>query len=666
MNKELENLLEDVLKELQGLVRHLKGTNKAMKESAVTNKQIAAAKKIEIQQLKENIKLRKKNGEAFDDLTDQVEDATDELEKFEKRTKKGGKSFLSLLKDFALGLVMAGGKTAVAFTDVSKPINSLSDAVAAGIEDIPGLGPVTMAMARDFDTARESFVALAQTGASFNGNLYALTRAAGEAGIPLGEFTDMIATNSETLGKFFGTVQAGTTQFVSLGQNLRTMTERDFAQFGLTLNDTNEFLMTFVEGERLRGNVQTYTNAQLLDHTRNYTKQLVTLSALTGKSVKQLDEQSKAALADSLFQAKLAQMDETARTNLTAAFGNMSPGVQQLTKELLAFGVGTSRVSMDFEAITNGGLRRAIQDLINNAANPDSIRVFQNTFGELGQQLTKSGQSFINLGILNGDMAQASSELIQGIRKDVSQGDLNDTFEKLSTSGPKAVNLFSQLARVQAKLQTARLEVTLPLALNAAAGLGQMLGDAAKAPDGAIHKFLEAIKQSTDAIRQAFGIDPVDEVKKDGPMAKFFKMIENFLLPEAGKGLFGLPKSKGGPMIDDFSASEMAIDSFNQGTKGFRNFGSGTPAMLHGMEAVVPENTAMGGVIKALENLSISPGANSPTTVAGGNDMTMQALLDSNKRMENALNTLVTIGAMTEKNTKSMNNNVANMGGSLV
>ena len=664
MNKELENLLEDVLKELQGLVRHLKGTNKAMKESAVTNKQMAAAKKLEIQQLKENIKLRKKNGEAFDDLTNQVEEATDELEKFEDRTRKGGKTFLSKLKDFALGLVMASGKTALAFTDVSKPINSLSDAVAAGIEDIPGLGPVTMAMARDFDTARESFVALAQTGASFNGNLYALTRAAGEAGIPLGEFTDMIATNSETLGKFFGTVQAGTTQFVSLGQNLRTMTERDFAQFGLTLNDTNEFLMTFVEGERLRGNVQTYTNAQLLDHTRNYTKQLVTLSALTGKSVKQLDEQSKAALADSLFQAKLAQMDETSRTNLTAAFGNMTPGVQQLTKELLAFGVGTSRVSMDFEAITNGGLRRAIQDLINNAANPDSIRVFQNAFGQLGQQLTQSGQSFINLGILNGDMAQASSELIQGIRKDVSQGDLNDTFEKLSTSGPKAVNLFSQLARVQAKLQTARLEVTLPLALNTAASFGEMLGDAAKAPDGAIHRFLEAIKGSTDAIRKAFGVEPVGEVKKDGPMANFFKMLDNFFFPEAGKGLFGLPKGEGGPMIDDFSASE--VMPFRSGSAGFQDFGTGTPAILHGSEAVVPENTAMGGVIKALENLSISPGANSPTTVAGGNDMTMQALLDSNKRMENALNTLVTIGAMTEKNTKSMNNNVAKMGGSLV
>ena len=56
MDRELENLLKDVLSELKGLVVHLKGTNKAMKESAVTNKQMAAAKKLEIRELKENIK----------------------------------------------------------------------------------------------------------------------------------------------------------------------------------------------------------------------------------------------------------------------------------------------------------------------------------------------------------------------------------------------------------------------------------------------------------------------------------------------------------------------------------------------------------------------------------------------------------------------------------
>ena len=40
--------------------------------------------------------------------------------------------------------------------------------------------------------------------------------------------------------------------------------------------------------------------------------------------------------------------------------------------------------------------------------------------------------------------------------------------------------------------------------------------------------------------------------------------------------------------------------------------------------------------------------------------------LESNEKMNNSLNRLVMIGAMTEKNTKSTKNNLANLSGSLV
>jgi hypothetical protein len=45
---------------------------------------------------------------------------------------------------------------------------------------------------------------------------------------------------------------------------------------------------------------------------------------------------------------------------------------------------------------------------------------------------------------------------------------------------------------------------------------------------------------------------------------------------------------------------------------------------------------------------------------------TSQESLELNKKVAQHLNTLVTIGAMTEKNTKSTNNSLVNMGGSLV
>jgi hypothetical protein len=119
--------------------------------------------------------------------------------------------------------------------------------------------------------------------------------------------------------------------------------------------------------------------------------------------------------------------------------------------------------------------------------------------------------------------------------------------------------------------------------------------------------------------------------------------------------------------------------NFDQGSDGFKNFGSGTPAMLHGLEAVVPKND----FAQALKVLGEASGTNNTTTNEGNAitttnnststsiDMTTlnantTELIELNKKVAQHLNTLVTIGAMTEKNTKSTNNSLANMGGSLV
>ena len=138
-------------------------------------------------------------------------------------------------------------------------------------------------------------------------------------------------------------------------------------------------------------------------------------------------------------------------------------------------------------------------------------------------------------------------------------------------------------------------------------------------------------------------------------------------------------KDSAASMFSKTDAPNNAFDylNFDQGSDGFKNFGSGTPAMLHGLEAVVPKND----FAQALKVLGEASGTNNTTTNEGNAttttnnstsmDMTIlnnntTELIDLNKKLAQHLNTLVTIGAMTEKNTKSTNNSLANMGGSLV
>ena len=145
--------------------------------------------------------------------------------------------------------------------------------------------------------------------------------------------TTFLQNNAATFGNFFGLVQTGANEFINLRAGLKTLTEKELAQFGLTTNETQEYLATFLEQERRRGNLQTFTAQQLTNNTVHYTKTLAKLSALTGKSIDVLDEQNKAAMSDSLFRAAMADMDPKAASVLNAAFADAGPGIQMLIKD---------------------------------------------------------------------------------------------------------------------------------------------------------------------------------------------------------------------------------------------------------------------------------------------------------------------------------------------
>lgn len=108
------------------------------------------------------------------------------------------------------------------------------------------------------------------------------------------------------------------------------------------------------------------------------------------------------------------------------------------------------------------------------------------------------------------------------------------------------------------------------------------------------------------------------------------------------------------------AANERLAIPFANGSGGFREFGAGTPAILHGNEAVVPRNSSAGQML-ASSGLSSTPGTASGTynnTASSGILDGLNRLNTTMRSVESLLQQGNTIQKRTQRNTAGLGNDM--------
>ena len=653
MDRELQKILEELQKEFGKFNKILGSTNKTIIKRTKSEKEESEAKRRAKLTMYDYIKAQEAGKELTVEFADELEEATQELGYFEKKLqgmpspmnllKKG----FDVLKDIVIGTTLALVNTAIAFGKTSSNIKTLGEATEAGAGNLGKFGTFLNKIAGEIDDNIQMFKGLAQSGATFNSSIEQMRNSAKEAGMPLVQFQELVENNTVTLAKMFGSVNAGIPEFVKLGKGLRQFTETDLAGFGITMTETNEFLATFTELQRARGMSEQMNAATLLEGTKAYVKQLTTLSRLTGQSVTELDAQMKQDALDGVLQAKLAQMSEEDALNFQSILKLFPESARGAIKELGLLESPISDAAVGLQVFSDG----AVQDMIKSAMaagkmTDDEARELANKIRAAGNNILKGGDAAANAVMAGGfPIGQAALDIAAAM----AGGQVDrEVFDKATLAAQEGVT--NELVNTQSTLE----KNTVSLQTLGTTMMARLLLDEKSVGAKVLRSFNEDGGQTTaemvSSMERIFGLTNGDNDKK--PVQDNDDIGSGQYVKDGGMGL-----------------------SANYGTTGFQEFGSGTRATLHGSEMVLPKNN-VGELAKELAVLGTpvtkttdqSTVTNNSTTAI---DMTKlnantTELIDLNKKLAMHLNTLVTIGTMTEKNTKNTNNNLANLSGSLV
>lgn len=310
-----------------------------------------------------------KNTKSKDSNTDAVDENT-------KSIKYANIAFEALKTGMGQLLGSAAGLT--------KELIMGGDSVGDFTKHIPLIGGYLAPLAGIVDANVESFRQLSQVGATFGDGMNDIRAISAAAGIPLGEFTELVSQNSQTMRLFGAGTADGARNFAALSKELREGPGRTFRNLGYTATELNESLIEYAEFSQTQIGNDRRNNKLTAQSAANYLETIDQLAAVTGKRRDQIKEEMNAAQADQRARLAMSRMSEEEQTRFAA---NLAAAPESLKAALTDAADGV----MDNELAQ--GLSVASKTFREQAGNIQNMnaREYNNFMAQVGKELDEAG-----------------------------------------------------------------------------------------------------------------------------------------------------------------------------------------------------------------------------------------------------------------------------------
>lgn len=293
-------------------------------------------------------------------MADEAKQLSDEALKALKDSINGVSNRLGTLNGALRAGTVSADDMAKTFRDTAGSIPVLGSALGM-------LGSALNVATEYIGETNNMYNTLAKSGAGLSGSIFELRSSFNESRMSIDQFTRFAQENSQQLAAFAGGVSQGTKRIGEYGKALNDSNQgqsaiiNQFMNLGYSIDEATEFTTRYLATQQRSNRMTQMTAQQEVAQAAEYAKQLKVISALTGKSAKQMQDEQSARLRDGATRAALMKAEKqagAAGANVASAYTEAqtalqkSPKVMQdLLDDLIQTGVPMSEATQNFAAV---------------------------------------------------------------------------------------------------------------------------------------------------------------------------------------------------------------------------------------------------------------------------------------------------------------------------